>query len=85
MFKNNYLAITTRKMRDGTKREKCFAVKLPKDMKVLRKQFGEDISNSSLTSKIYKNGVVYQNDKKSGISVRYIPIEDKSCVRKRRR
>lgn len=68
MFKNNYLAITTRKMRDGTKRENCFAVKLPKDMKVLRKQFGEDISNSSLTSKIYKNGVVYQNDKKSGIS-----------------
>ena len=45
MFKNNYLAITTRKMRDGTKRENRFAVKLPKDMKGLRKQFGEDISN----------------------------------------
>ena len=74
MFKNNYLAITTRKMRDGTKRENCFAVKLPKDMKVLRKQFGEDISNSSLTSKIYKNGSI-------GYFLQCIYIYNCYCIR----
>ena len=81
-MKNNYIAGCKRKTSKGYS-ERTYSVSLPKTDKGLRKAFGPDINTKENVVKVYKNGVCYTNDKKLGYSVRYIPIEDKSCVRKR--
>lgn len=83
-MKNNYIAFCKRKTSKGYI-ERTYSVSLPKTDKGLRKAFGPDINTKENVVKVYKNGVCYTNDKRLGYSVRYIPIEYKSCVRKRRR
>lgn len=83
MKKTNYIAFCKKKTANGYT-DKIYNVAMPRDDS-LRKSFGKDVNTKEITIKVYKNGVCYTNDKKVGYSVRYIPIEDKSCVRKRRR
>lgn len=82
MKKTNYIVFCKKKTANGYT-EKRYNVAMPRDYESLRKLFGKDVNTKESTIKVYKNGVCYTNDKKLGYSVRYIPIEDKSCVRKR--
>ena len=84
MKKTNYIVFCKKKTANGYT-EKRYNVAMPRDYDSLRKSFGKDVNTKEITIKVYKNGVCYTNDKRLGYSVRYIPIEDKSRVRKRRR
>lgn len=83
MKKTNYIAFCKKKTAKGYT-EKRYNVAMPRDYESLRIMFGKDVNTKENVVKVYKNGVCYTNDKRLGYSVRYIPVEDKSHVRKRR-
>ena len=78
-----YLIFCKAKTRFGV-RERKYSANMPSDYESLRRRFGKDIKTKDFTLKVYKNGVVYTNDKKTGYSVRYIPVKDKIPYSKKR-